>query len=579
MAVVDKEAVVEILEEIAVLLELKNENIFKIRAYHNAARVLEGQPEDLKTLIDTGKLEELKGIGPAISEKVRELFSKGKLKYYEDLKKSFPEGIHNLLQIQGLGPKRVKILYEKLKVKSLGELEKACRENRLLNLDGFGAKTQENILQGIQRLKKSAGQFLISTAQKEARRFVDYLKKQKGIQQIEIAGSIRRHKEVVKDIDILVSAQDPKKIHDAFVKYPETLNVIAHGDTKSSITLKSGINCDLRTVSEKEFPFALYYFTGSKEHNVELRTIAKRAGCKINEYGLFKGKRLVPCRDEAEIFKKFGFHYVPPELREGKGELEAYKVGARHASPPPILVEEKDIRGVFHVHSTYSDGVASLEEMIEAAQKLGYEYVGISDHSQSAQYAHGLEPARLKKQKKEIDELQKRYKKIRIFWGIESDILADGKLDYPDPVLAGFDFVIGSIHSHFNLPEKEQTHRILRAMDSKYLTFVGHPTGRLLLRREGCAIDQIKMIDGAKAKRVTIELNANPNRLDLDWRYLPYAKKEGVAVGIHPDAHSVEGLRDTAYGVGIARKGWLEKKDVVNTLSVEEVEKFLRTRK
>ena len=571
---VDKETVAQVLEEIATLLELKNENVFKIRAYHNASRVLEGQTEDLKTLIETGKLEELKGIGPAISEKVHELFQKGKLKYYEELRKSFPKGILNLLEIPGLGPKRVKVLYDKLKIKSVEELEKACGENELLKLEGFGEKSQENILQGIQQRKKSAGHFLISTAQREARQFVAYLKKQKGLEKTEVAGSIRRRKEVVKDIDILVTAKEAEKIHDAFVKYPQVENVVAHGYTKSSVTLKSGINCDLRTVSAKEFPFALYYFTGSKEHNVAVRTIAKKAGYKINEYGLFKGKRFIPCKDEAEIFEKFGFRYIPPELREGGGELEAAKKGNL-----PKLVEEKDIRGVFHVHSTYSDGVASLEDMIRSAEELGFEYVGISDHSQSAKYARGLEPARLKKQRKELDRLAKKYSKIRIFWGTESDILVDGKLDYSDSILEEFDFVIGSVHSHFNLSEKEQTNRILHAMDSKYFTFVGHPTGRLLLAREGYAVDLAKLIDGAKERQVTIELNANPHRLDLDWRYCSHAKEKGVRVSINPDAHSVEGLRDVPYGVGIARKGWLEKRDVVNTLPLSEMERFLRRRR
>jgi DNA polymerase (family 10) len=573
-AAVDKEKIIQVLEEIGTLLELKNENPFKIRAYHNAARVLEGQPEDLGTLLETGKLEKLKGIGSGISEKIHELAERGTLKYYTDLRKSFPEGLLEMLNIQGLGPKRVKILYDKLKIKSVGELERACRENRLLDLEGFGEKSQENILQGIQHLKKAAGHFLISFALKEAAQFVDYLKRDRGIQKIEVAGSIRRHKEVAKDADILVTAKEPSRVHEAFVKYPEVESVIAHGETKSSVTLKSGMNCDLRTVSEKEFPFALYYFTGSKDHNVAVRTIAKKAGYKINEYGLFRGERFIPCKDEEEILKKLGFRYIPPELREGEGELEAAKQGDL-----PELVKEEDIRGVFHVHSTYSDGVASLADMIATAEKLGYEYVGISDHSQSAKYAGGLEPARLVKQRKEIDQLEKVHKKIRIFWGTECDILADGKLDYNDAILKEFDFVIGSIHSHFNLPEKEQTNRILRAMDSKYLTFVGHPTGRLLLGRDGYPVDLVKVIDAAQKAGVAIELNANPHRLDLDWRFCPYAKKRGVPVSINPDAHSMEGLRDTAYGVGIARKGWLEKGDVVNTLSVSAVEKFLRKRK
>ena len=570
----DKETVIRVLEEVGTLLELKNENPFKIRAYHNAARVLEGQTEDLKTLLETGKLEELKGIGAGISEIIRELVQKGKSKYYEELRKSIPAGVLDLLKIQGLGPKRVKVLFDKLKIKSVAGLESACKDNRLLPLEGFGEKTQENILRGIARLKKSAGHFLIDTALREARQFVEFLKKKNGIQRIEVAGSTRRHKEVVKDIDLLVTAKDAVRVHAAFVKYPAVESVLAHGDTKSSVTLRSGMNCDLRTVSEKEFPFALYYFTGSKEHNVEMRTLAKKAGYKINEYGLFKGNRFIPCKDEEEIFKKLGFHYVPPELREGERELEAAKKGDL-----PRLVEEKDIRGIFHVHSTYSDGVASLEDMIAEAQKLGHEYVGISDHSQSAKYARGLEPLRLKEQRKEIDKLAKKYSRIRTFWGIESDILADGRLDYPDSILSEFDFVIGSVHSHFNLSEKEQTDRILRAMDSKYLTFVGHLTGRLLLAREGYAVDVACVIDGAREKDVTIELNANPHRLDLDWRFCPYAKQKGVRVSINPDAHSVEGLHDTAYGVGIARKGWLEKKDVVNTMPVDDMEKFLKKRR
>ena len=584
----DKETVAETLERIAIFLELKNENIFKIRAYANAARVLEGQPEDLQTLVETGKLETLKGIGPAISEQVRELYQLGKLKYYEDLKKSFPPGLLDLFKIPGLGPKRSKILYQKLKITSVTDLEKACKANQLVKVAGFGEKITQKILEGIERIQKTSGQFLFVTAQREARLLTDYLKKQKGIEKIEVAGSIRRCKEIVKDIDVLVTAKDPVIIHEALLQYPLAAGIVAKGDTKSSITLKSGINCDLRTVSEKEFPFALYYFTGSKEHNVELRTLAKRAGYKINEYGLFKGNRFIPCRDEKEIFEKFGFYYIPPELREGQGELEVFKmVGARFPRPdkgavivPPLqLIEEKDLRGVFHVHSTYSDGVASLEDMIAASQKLGYEYVGISDHSQSAKYAKGLEPARLKKQRKEIDQLAKKYSKIRIFWGIESDILANGKLDYPDSILEEFDFVIGSVHSHFHLPETEQTNRILRAMDSKYLTFVGHLTGRLLLSREGYPVDVAKVIDEAKQKKVTLELNANPYRLDMDWRYGPYAKKQGVRISINPDAHSVEGLRDTAYGVGVARKGGYEKKDVVNTMPAAEIEKFLRSRR
>lgn len=563
----------QVLEEIAILLELKNENPFKVRAYLNASRALQGCPEDLATLLRGGRLKEIKGIGEGIFQKIQELSEKGRLPYYEELKKSFPKGLLDLLDIQGLGPKRAQLLYQKLKIDSIEKLERACQDNKLLHLEGFGAKSQANLLQGIQHLKKSAGHFLISFAKKEAESLQEHLRKQEGILQISLAGSIRRHKEIIRDIDILVAAKKTENIHAAFTQYPPVDRVLAHGDTKSSIILNSGIHCDLRTVRQEEFPFALHYFTGSKEHNVSIRSLAKDRGFKINEYGLFKGARRIRCLSEEAIFQQLGLHYIPPELREDCGEFEAARKG-----PLPKLLERQDIRGVFHVHSTYSDGTASLEEMIRTAQALGYEYVGISDHSQSAKYAHGLEPERLKKQRREIETLSKKFR-IRIFWGTECDILSDGRLDYPDPILQEFDFVIGSVHSHFQLPEKEQTERLLRAMDSKHLTFLGHPTGRLLLGREGYRADLTRVIDSAAEKGVSIELNANPHRLDLDWRMLPYAKKKEVSIGIHPDAHSTEGLKDTDYGVGIARKGWLEKKDVVNTLSVKKVEEFLKKRR
>ncbi|MBI3316884.1 MAG: DNA polymerase/3'-5' exonuclease PolX [Candidatus Omnitrophica bacterium] len=555
-------------------MELKNENIFKVRAFENAARVLEGDPRDLAALVPTGELEKLKGIGAGhIARILRELYEKGKSKDWEELRKSFPQTLFELFRIPGLGPKKVKVLYEKLGIQSLGELEYACQENRLMDLDGFGTKSQQKVLEGIQRVKRTQGTYLIDVGMQEASKLVTYLKKQKGVTRIEVAGSIRRAKEIIKDIDILVSANNSKAVHDAFVKYPEAQTIVAHGDTKSSIALRAGPNCDLRTVSEKEFPAALYYFTGSKEHNVAMRTLAKRKGIKINEYGLFKGNRLIPCKDEAAIFETLGFHYVPPEARENTGEIE---FAAK--KPFPRFIEESELRGTFHVHTTYSDGLASLEKMVEAAQDLGLEYVGISDHSQSAKYAKGLEPARLRLQWKEIEALQKRVK-IRIFRGIESDILPDGKLDYPDSILSQFDFVIGSVHSRFNIPEKEMTERIRRAIQNKFLTFVGHPTGRLLLARDGYAVNLTALIDEAKDAGVVMEVNANPHRLDLDWRILSYARKKGVLVSINPDAHSVEGMKDLRYGVGIARKAWLTKDDVLNTLPLKEIDKFLKKRR
>ncbi|MSR78176.1 MAG: DNA polymerase/3'-5' exonuclease PolX [Candidatus Omnitrophica bacterium] len=569
----DKSQVIQILEEFATLLELKSENPFKVRAFQNAARALETHAQDLKSLIESGELEKIKGIGKGISHVIHELYEKGFSQDHKDLRKGFPDSLFDLFRVQGLGAKRIKVLYDKLHIRSLGELEYACKENRLLKLDGFGTKSQENILKGIEYLKKSSGKSLLSSARQESAKLIAYLEKQKGISRIEIAGSLRRSKEIIGDIDILVSAADPVKIHTAFIKYPEVESVLAHGETKSSVALKSGMNCDLRTVTEKEFPFALQYFTGSKEHNVVVRGLAKDKGFKLNEYGMSKGTRLIPCKDEAEIYSKLGLNAIPPEVRENTGEIEWVA-----KNPFPKLIEEKDIRGIFHVHSDESDGNASLEAMIERAQELGYEYIGISDHSQSAGYAHGLDSARVKDQWKRIDALQKKFK-IRIFKGIESDILGDGALDYPEEILKGFDFVIGSIHSKFNLPENEQTRRVIRAIENPYLAFVGHPTGRLLLGREGFHLDMEAVLNAAKENQVVMELNANPHRLDLDWRFCRLAKEKGVKLSINPDAHSLAGLEDVTYGVGIARKGWLERKDVVNTLSATEMEKYLTGRK
>ncbi|MBI4397584.1 MAG: DNA polymerase/3'-5' exonuclease PolX [Candidatus Omnitrophica bacterium] len=570
----DTDHAVSILKQIAVLLELRQENRFKILAFENAARILEGQSADLNTLITSGALETLKGIGKGhIARILHELYETGKCLEYEKLTKEFPPTLFDLFHIPGLGSKRIQLLYDKLKIKSIQELQEACERNRLAKVKTLGAKTQENILRGIRQLQKSAGQFLISKAREESGRMLAYLKRQPGVLKIEAAGSVRRFKEVVHDIDILVTAKDNAVIHRAFVHYPEASHVVASGETKSTILLQSGMPCDLRTVRETEFPTALYYFTGSKDHNVAVRTLAKKHHIKINEYGVFKNGRRMPVREEADIFKAVGLRPIPPELRENDGEIEwAMKRDI------PQLVRSEDIRGIFHVHSDASDGTAPLRKMIAYAEELGYEYVGISDHSQSAHYAHGLEPSRLRKQWKEIESIQK-FSKIRIFRGVESDILPDGRLDYPDSILAQLDFVIGSIHSKFNLPAAQMTERIERAMENKYLTFLGHPTGRLLLQRAGYEVDFVRLFDAAKKNGVVMEVNAHPSRLDLDWRHLRAVKEKGVLVSINPDAHSLGGLQDVVYGVGIARKGWLEKKDVVNTLSPSQIEKFLARRK
>ncbi len=570
----DKKDVSSILEEIGSILEIKGENPFKCRAYHNASRVVDGLQEDLTVLVDSGRLGEIQGIGSALTEKITELVRTGHLAYYEELKASLPPGLLQMMNIQGVGPKKVKALYEKLGIKSIVSLEKACKENRLVDVEGFGAKTQENILKGIAYLKKNQGKFRVDEAMAEAGRLLEEIRKLKGVLRAEVGGSLRRHKEIIGDIDILVGSSQPLPIMEAFVQLPGVERVLAKGETKSSVLLASGIQADLRVVTDEQFAFALQYFTGNKEHNIAMRGRAQQRGMKLNEYGLFhiKGKKEIPvrCKNEAEIFKKLGLDFIEPELREDQGEIEAAQI---HELPE--LVSLKQIRGIFHVHSVYSDGKATIEEMIRKASQLGLQYIGMSDHSQYAHYANGLTPDRLKKQQAEIDAVAKRYPKLKIFKGSEVDILPDGNLDYDEKTLSSFDFVVASVHSVFNLSEKEQTARIIKAIKNKFTTILGHPTGRLILAREPYAVNLKEVIDAAADYGKVIELNASPHRLDLDWRMCRYAKQKRVPISINPDAHSMEGLEDTQYGVGIARKGWLGPADIFNTLSASAVTKRL----
>ena len=566
----DKKEISQVLQEIATLLELKGDNPFKIRAFSNASRIVETLTADLEKLISENKLISIKGIGAHLAQTISELVKTGMCQEHQSLKKSVPEGLFELLKLPGLGPKKVKALYENLKIKSLKELECACNENRLLKLSGFGEKTQNKIKESIKNFMSYQGQHLYPRGEYEALKVLGELKENKNVERIEIAGSLRRRKEVVKDIDIVVSSEKPTAIMKAFVGIKEVSVVQQEGETKSSVILKSGIQADLRCVTNKEFPYALHHFTGSREHNTAMRGLAKSKGMKLNEYGLFKGGKLISCKTEEDIFSKLGLVFIPPELRENTGEIEAAQKGKLQD-----LIKEKDIRGVFHVHTIESDGNASLEDMVKTAEKLEFEYVGISDHSQSAFYANGLKEDRVRRQQKEMDKLNSKLNKIRILKGIECDILADGSLDYPDKVLSSFDFVIASIHSQFNLDEKEMTKRISRALKNKYTTMLGHPTGRLILGRTGYKVDVREIINVAAGQGKIIELNANPHRFDIDWRWGPYLKEKKVMTCINPDAHSPEGLYDYTYGVGIARKAWLEKKDVLNTRNLKDIEKYL----
>lgn len=575
----------EILDDIGTLFELKGENPFKCRAFHNAARTIGALTRNLDEIVAAGELRTIKGIGEAIAENITEMLTKGKSTVHQELRKSLPAGVPEMLRIPGLGPKKVKLLYEKLKIKSIPELKKAAEGHKLEKVEGFGTKTEENILQGITLLSKHSDKHLYSEARDSAQRLLEHLASTKGVIRCELAGSLRRKKEIIGDIDILASAKTAgtPAIMKAFTSHPDVQRVIAEGETKSSVLLNSGINCDLRVVDDKEFPFALAYFTGSKEHNVEMRSLAKTFGWSLNEYGFSllgegehrgKAKRVVPCKDEKDIFKALGLSYVPPELRENMGEIES----ARHNSLP-LLIEEKDLRGTFHCHTTYSDGANTLVEMVDAARLLGWEYLGIADHSKIAAYAGGLNESRVKQQHKEIDTLNKSVSPFRVFKGSEVDILPDGTLDFADKTLASFDYVVASIHSKFKMTESEGTKRIIRALKNKYVTMLGHATGRLLLQRDGYPVNMIDVINAASDYGKIIEINAHPMRLDLDWRLCKYAKEKGVKISINPDAHKTEGLKDVKYGVGIARKGWLRADDVLNTSNVKSVEKYFQSRR
>ncbi|MFA5535879.1 MAG: DNA polymerase/3'-5' exonuclease PolX [Bacillota bacterium] len=560
----------EILNEIGLLLELHGENPFKSRAYYNGAHVLESLEDDLEQLVQENKLKDLPGIGKALTEKITELVSTGRLAYYEELKQSMPPGVMDLLKVPGLGPKKAATLYRELGIASLGELEYACKENRLISLKGFGEKTQENFLLGLASLKAFQGKHLLSDAKKTAEVLLKQIKTSPFVLEAEIGGSIRRAKEVVKDIDFVISTAEPKEAIKCFLDFAQIKAVTSRGETLVHVRLENGLEADLRVVKPEQFSYALHHFTGSKEHNIALRGLAKTLGYKINEYGVFRGEELQQCKNEQDIYRLFALDYIPPELREDRGEIEASLQGRL-----PQLVESKELKGIFHVHTNYSDGRNSIEEMVKGAISRGYSYLGVSDHSRSAYYAGGLQEKDIYLQHEEIVAVQARYPELRIFKGIEADILPDGSLDYNDQVLSLFDFVIASVHSHFKVGI-DLTERLIKAISHPCVTMLGHPTGRLLLARDGYQVDYELLFKEMQRRQVVVELNASPARLDLDWRYLRKAKELGLKISINPDAHRVEDLDDTDYGVLMARKGWLEREDVFNTLDLKVMEDYLK---
>ncbi len=583
----DKNHIANLLEQVATLLELKEgSNAFEVRAYQNAARAVSSLEGDIEELSRTGKLKGTPGLGATLIKRIDEMVKTGTLAFYDELVKETPAVKLAMLRIPGVGPKKINAIYSQLQVNSLDELVKACQEHKVAALAGFGIKTEDKILQGIAFLAQHADRHLYSEAEEQAQQVQEALATVPGIVRMQVAGSLRRKRETVKDIDMVISVADDAgeavraQIMDVFTSQPGIKAITGKGPTKSSVVLGNGINMDLRVVGDSQFPYTLHHFTGSKEHHIPLRRRALSLGMTINDYGLFRGKEadpanLVPCKDEHEFYAALGLDYIEPELREDMGEIEA---AAQHQLPD--LVQTSDLKGVLHAHSTWSDGHNSIREMVEACLQRGFTYLGITDHSKAAAYAGGLNEEALKRQHKEIEKLQAEYQgRIRIFKGIECDILRDGTLDFSDDVLATLDFVVASIHSLFTLSLAEQTQRMVRAIANPYVDIVGHPTGRLLLNREGYPLDQDAMIDAAAKHGVCIEINAHPSRLDLDWHYLRRARDKGIKIPINPDAHATDGLDVMRYGVNIARKGWLRAGDVLNTMDATEVGEFFKGRR
>ena len=565
----DRGQVAELLDEIGLLLELSGQNPFKTRAYGNGARLLRGLDQDFEALVRDGGLTGIKGIGKALADKITTLATTGQLDYLDDLRQTIPAGLLDWLKIPGLGAKKARAIHTALEISTLGELEYACRENRLRDLPGFGKASQDKILAGIERLRRHAGRFRQPLIRGEAERLLALVRSVAGVIRAELGGSVRRRLETSKDIDIVAASTDPAPLIEAFAHAEGVESVVGKGPTKCSVQLASGPGADLRVVDDAAYPFALLYFSGSKAHNIALRGRAQRLGLKLNEYGLFRDDDDSPtaCADEAAIYAALELGYIEPELREDFGEVEAAAQGRL-----PELIERAQLRGALHCHSSWSDGSASIREMAEGCRRLGLEYLGLCDHSQAAAYAGGLDAARVVEQHAEIDAINAEYDgAFRVIKGIEVDILVDGTLDFDDAVLARFELVVASVHSAFHLPAEQQTARMLAAVRHPYVDVIGHPTGRLLLARDPYPMDLSQVLDVAAERAVAVEINAHPHRLDLDWRSLRYGLKQGMRTCINPDAHSTEGLADIDYGVGVARKGGCRVDDVLNAWPVERL--------
>jgi len=558
--------IARILYQIADLLEIKGVE-FKPRAYRKAAQNIEGLSVDIEDLYREGKLESIPGVGKNIAKKIEEYIKTGKVKKLEELKEEIPVDIESLMEVEGLGPKMIKTLYEKLGVKNLDDLERVAKERRIRRLKGFGEKTELKILEGIEIARRRQHRFILGYALPEANRIIETLKPY--VKKISMAGSIRRRKETIGDVDILAVAEDAERVMGLFTEMKEVEKILARGSTKSSVRLHGGMQVDLRVVAEESFGSALQYFTGSKEHNIELRKIAIKKGYKLNEYGLFKGEERIAGEKEEDVYKALGMQWIPPEMRENRGEVEL----ALQRKLPEI-VEYEDVKGDLQMHTKWSDGANTIEEMVQEARKLGHKFIAITDHVGSLKIAGGMDEEKIAEQAREIEKVREKYDDIYIFHGVEANIMKDGSIDVGKEVLKNVDVVLASIHSAFRMEEKEMTARLLKAMDNEYVDIIAHPTCRIIQKREPIKVDMEKVMEKAKENDIVMEINAYPERLDLNDLNVKMAVEYGVKLSIGTDAHAKEHLRFYELGTAVARRGWATKKDIINTYDVDKLKRM-----
>lgn len=564
--------IARLFNEIADLLEIKGENPFRVRAYRRAAQNIDGLPQAVED-IPKEELLKIPGIGQDLAGKIEEYLKTGEIQAHKELKSEVPEGLLALLSVPGLGPKTAKLLYERLKIKSIDDLERLALEHKIAGLPGIKEKTEQNILKGIEMMKRGKERQPLGRVLPIAIDIVENLKKNSPIDKIDLAGSLRRWKDTIKDIDILATSKNPKEVMKAFIRLPHVREVLMHGPTKSSIITHENIQVDLRVVEKESYGAALAYFTGSKAHNIRIREMAMKRGLKINEYGIFResDNRKIGGEDESDVYRILGLPFIPPELREDQGEIEAALEGRL-----PELIDLSDIKGDLHVHSKWSDGSYNFQQLIDAARKKGYSYIAITDHSKGLGVAKGLTGQRLLEQKKEIDRINEGLKDFRILHGVEVDIRSDGSLDIDDETLKKLDIVVASIHSGFKQPKKQLTYRLLSAMKNPYVSIIAHPTGRLIGERDPYDVDMDEILNMAKKTLTALEINAYPLRLDLNDIYAKRAKEMGIPIVISTDTHLLSHYDYMSYGVHIARRGWLTKKDVINTLDVKDLLKRLK---